>query len=194
MLKCAVVMLAGLVLVPSAAAASPVDTVPVDPVPAETVPANPVPVDTVPVEPVLLPEGCAQVDDVVVCVGPPPMPYESVGGPVDNPTVVASPEAVVAPLRAAAAPAVPLGAVATAEVPAIVASEAPVPSPVPAGPVTLGHRNARSVTVVAADRPSPVVPAPDEISTVPTMVTTLLFGAVVALAVAAGFRRARARS
>ncbi|MEY4340219.1 MAG: hypothetical protein RLZ14_2069 [Actinomycetota bacterium] len=183
-------MVAGLVLAPSAAVAAPVDAVPAETVPVETVPVETVPVDSVPTDPAGLTEGCAQVDDIVMCVGPPPVPYESVDGPV----MVATPEAVAAPSRAAVAPAAQVEAVRPAVAPPLVASEAPVPASAPTGVVTLRRPAARPVTDTASDLPAPVVPVAAESSGVLTLGISLVLGGLVVLVGGAGFRRARVRS
>jgi len=186
MLRCAAV---ALVLVPSAASAAPPDTVPVDTVPVETVPVDTLPVDTVPVDTIPLPEGCAQVGDVVMCIGPAPVPYESVGEPA-----AATPEAVVVSARAVVAPAVSAVVAAASEAPGMVASEAPVPAPDSGGAVTLGHRATQTVKAPAAVASALTQPETARTSPAPVWAITLLLGVAVALAGATGFRRARTRS
>lgn len=190
-LRCAVVMVAGLVLVPSAVVAAPVDPVPADTVPADTVVVDTVPADTVPVDPSGPAEGCAQVNDVVMCVGTPPIPSE----PIDMPTAIAAPEAARATARTAVVAAAP-AVVTPAAAPPLVASEAPVPARAPAAGVTLGQPAAPSVAALAVDLPAPVVPIPDETSPTSMVFVAVLLGALGALVVAAvaGFRRTRARS
>ncbi|MFM7686893.1 MAG: hypothetical protein ACKPDI_13360, partial [Actinomycetota bacterium] len=184
-LRCAAVAAVGFVLVPSAASAAPVDPIPADSIPVDTVPVDTVPVDTAPVdvpgEPGALPEGCAQVGDYVVCVGTPPVPYESVAGGVDAPT----PEAVAAPARAGAVPVVPPAVEVAQEAPVMVASEAPVPPAgalQPAGSVTLSEVAPRSVAELPAAAAAPADPsvAGADDMPVPLWGITLLLAAVVA--------------
>lgn len=188
-LRCAAVVTVGLAFAPAAASAAPPDTVPVETVPSDTVPVETVPVDTVPGDAIPLPEGCAQVGDVVMCIGPAPVPYESVGEPL-----AASPEAVVSSSRAIVSPAVAPVVAAAAEAPEMVASEAPVPAPASGGAVTLGHRATQSVKAPVAVASAPTQPDTARTSPVPVWAITLLLGAVVALAGVTGFRRARPRS
>ena len=188
-LCCAAVVTVGLAFAPAAASAAPPDTVPVETVPSDTVPVETVPVDTVPGDTIPLPEGCAQVGDVVMCIGPAPVPYESVGEPL-----AASPEAVVSSARAVVSPAVAPVVAAAAEAPEMVASEAPVPAPASGGAVTLGHRATQTVKAPVAVASAPTQPETARTSPVPVWAITLLLGAVVALAGVTGFRRARQRS
>lgn len=188
-LRCAAAVAVALVLAPSAASAAPPDTVPVETAPVDAVPVDTLPVDTIPVDTIPLPEGCAQVGDVVMCIGPAPVPYESVGEPA-----AATPEAVVSSARAVVAPAVAPAVAAAAEAPEMVASEAPVPAPDSGGAVTLGHRATQTVKAPAAVESAPTQPETARTSPVPMWAITLLLGAVVALAGVTGFRRARQRS
>ena len=188
-LCCAAVVTVGLAFAPAAASAAPPDTAPVETVPSDTVPVETVPVDTVPGGTIPLPEGCAQVGDVVMCIGPAPVPYESVGEPL-----AASPEAVVSSARAVVSPAVAPVVAAAAEAPEMVASEAPVPAPASGGAVTLGHRATQTVKAPVAVASAPTQPETARTSPVPMWAITLLLGAVVALAGVTGFRRARQRS
>ena len=188
-LCCAAVVTVGLAFAPAAASAAPPDTVPVETVPSDTVPVETVLVDTVPGDTIPLPEGCAQVGDVVMCIGPAPVPYESVGEPL-----AASPEAVVSSARAVVSPAVAPVVAAAAEAPEMVASEAPVPAPASGGAVTLGHRATQTVKAPVAVASAPTQPETARTSPVPVWAITLLLGAVVALAGVTGFRRARQRS
>ena len=188
-LCCAAVVTVGLAFAPAGASAAPPDAVPVETVPSDTVPVETVPVDTVPGDTIPLPEGCAQVGDVVMCIGPAPVPYESVGEPL-----AASPEAVFSSARAIVSPAVAPVVAAAAEAPEMVASEAPVPAPASGGAVTLGHRATQTVKAPVAVASAPTQPETARTSPVPVWAITLLLGAVVALAGVTGFRRARQRS
>lgn len=124
-----------------------------------------------------------------MCIGPAPVPYESVGEPL-----AALPEAVVSSARAGVSPAVAPVVAAAAEAPEMVASEAPVPAPASGGAVTLGHRATQTVKAPAAVESAPTQPETARTSPVPMWAITLLLGAVVALAGVTGFRRARQRS
>jgi hypothetical protein len=195
-------MAVGLVLAPTTASAAPVEPPVIDSVPVDSVPVDSVPVDSVP-----LPEGCANYEDVVVCVGEPPLPpeylpFEPVPGepvpfePVPGAPGELLPEAVSAPVRAAVVPVAPVVPPMVQDAAPQVASEAPVPAVAPATPaagITLGHVVPRSVADATPVAPAVGLGSGTDGFPMPTWGVGLLLGMAVALAGAAGFRRARIR-